>query len=477
MNSYAPHVNGNGSPRPRVDAPVPVPGDAMPPFNLDIEQALLGMVLHDPGQLHEVLLILDAGDFFGAGHRVVFGAIKARYDAAEPVDFRLVIEHLEAAGELKAAGGEPAFEAMSAEGGITVNAKYYAQVVKQLSIARQLIEAGEETRREAYSRMYEADELLGRAEERVFAIARGQSRDDTVDAATVADEAWELLMRRTEGVYEGVTTGLVDLDKIIACIPNGGLSIIAGRPGSGKTSIAMNICEHVSFNSGIATLFLSLEMKRQDLGLRLLASQARVSGKLIKRAKLLLQPEHRDDMDRLADARERVAGSNLFLNHTPGRTVTQIAANARLEKARHDIGLVVIDYMSLINMQPRRGESRQEEVARTSIQLKDLARTLNLPVLLLCQLNRGSENREDHRPRMSDLRETGQLEQDAELIMLVHRPEVYDPMDRPGEADVLVAKNRTGETGRAQLAFLSDLTRFENLARPTRPDDDWHPED
>jgi replicative DNA helicase len=462
-------------------APVRVPEGAMPPYNLDIERALLGMVLHDPEQLHEILQILAADDFFRDAHQIVFRAIKARYDAGKVVDFRLVIEDLDRAGDLKRVGGDEAFEAMSNAGQCSWNAVEYAQVVKNHAIARNLIDAGQETLREGYARQFTGEDLLARAEERIFAIAKSQVRDDTANGATIADEAWEILMRRSRYEVEGVQTGLCDIDRIIGCLPNGALIILAARPAMGKTSLGMNICEHNFFEAGVATLFISLEMQRQDLGLRLLASQSRVPGSLLKRAYKLLLPEYADDMGRLAAARDRLrdVGDRLIVNQTPGLTVSQIAANARLKMAQRGIGLLVIDYMSLVGMQERRGESRQETVARTSRQLKDLAKMLNIPVLVLCQLNRLSENREDHRPRMSDLRESGQIEQDADLILLLHRPEYYDRAVRPGEADVLVAKNRNGETGTAHLAFSSELTRFDNLARPdqVRDDYDWRPED
>jgi replicative DNA helicase len=470
MTAHLDDYRGNG--HASGDAYIP-----SPPYNIDVEVALLGMLMHDSRQLDEVLLILDADDFFRDAHQVILRQIRVRHDKGLPVDFRLVMEDMEAANELRSVGGDAAFEEMSAEGVVSENAVHYAQVVKQLAIARKLSEAGEETRREGCSRQYTAAELLARAQERIFAIAEAQSGDDTAGGGVVADEAWDVLMRRAEGEFEGVGTGLVGLDRIVNCLPNGGVSILAGRPGSGKTSLAMNICEHNAFDSGIATLFVSLEMRRQDLGIRLLASQARVSGKLLKRAYLLDRPEHREEMDRLVIARQRIRDSRLLINHAPGLTVSQIAACARLEKARHGIGLLVIDYLSLIAMGGRKQDSRQEEVARTSVAIRDLARRLDIPVLLICQLNRAVENREDKRPRMADLRESGQLEQDADLILLVHRPEYYDPDDRPGEADVYVSKNRNGETGPVRMAFFKDLTRFEDLAHAGERRDEWNPED
>jgi replicative DNA helicase len=226
----------------------------------------------------------------------------------------------------------------------------------------------------------------------------------------------------------------------------------------------------VVFKQGGAALFISLEMDYEELSDRLLSSQSGVSAKKIKTPRLLSQEETKS----LEQAYEQISGCRLIVEDDPRRSMSQIAASTRFHRAKNDIALVVIDYLSLIDGQARKGESRQEEVARVSRQLKALAREVKLPLLVLHQLNRNSENREDRRPRLADLRESGQIEQDADVVMLLHRPDFYDKDDRPGQADVLVAKNRTGATGPVRLAFIDELTRFGTLATNyPEPDDEW----
>ncbi len=436
----------------KVKAARPTTLDQMPPYNIDVEVGLLGMVMHDPSELHEVLTILDTADFFRATHQTVFEAIKARYNAGKPVDFTLVTEDMEKAGTFKDVGAEEAFGDMAYRGAVTANAREYAQITKQLSITRNLIDCGNAMLRDGYSRKYTAEELLTASQERFFTIAQGMVKDQTSDGIVIAREAWDLFLKQAEGEVSGVLSGLDDLDDKIGCIPNSCLTIVAARPSQGKTSLATNICEKNAFDYGVATLFISLEMHQKDIGMRIIASQAKVKGNLLKQAKdIATNPDRGRELDRLVAAREKLKNGRLFINDSPAQTTSQIYANVRLMKAKHNIGLVVIDYLSLINMQDRKGENRENAVARTCKMLKEQAKTLELPYIVICQLNRENEKREDRRPRMSDLRESGQIEQDADIILLLHRPEMY-----------------------------KDFTRFENLAFPAQrngPQDDWRPDD
>jgi replicative DNA helicase len=443
---------------------------SLPPQNLEAEQGVLGSVLIDPSTLHEAVQVLRASDFFRDIHGVIWTAIVELYDQGLPVDVVTVSEELSRANKLESVGGFNAVASFAESVPHTVNALYWAQIVRQKSLARRLIMAGEETLKESYSNNHSAEELLSRAERRLFEIAMDQGRATARDGAALAKAAWDRMERRHAGEVTGIRTGFPVLDRLTEGLRPAALYILAARPSQGKTSLAMNVCETVVFKQGGAALFISLEMDYEELSDRLLSSQSGVSAKKIKTPRLLSQEETKS----LEQAYEQISGCRLIVEDDPRRSMSQIAASTRFHRAKNDIALVVIDYLSLIDGQARKGESRQEEVARVSRQLKALAREVKLPLLVLHQLNRNSENREDRRPRLADLRESGQIEQDADVVMLLHRPDFYDKDDRPGQADVLVAKNRTGATGPVRLAFIDELTRFGTLATNyPEPDDEW----
>jgi replicative DNA helicase len=377
-----------------------------------------------------------------------------------------LIDELNRRGEFEKAGGDETIQKAINDTPSPANAKYYAQIVKQRAISRELIEAGNQILRDGYSNNFTADELLQAAEQRIFAIAEDKATGETIEIKDTLVTAMDRITARAEDRHAvtGVGTGFYDLDEITSGFQEAQLIIIAARPSMGKTALALNICEHVICELGKTVLFVSLEMGELELTERLLSSRGRVDGYKLRTGKGL----GTKDMADLGKAYNELVKAPLLIDSTPARNMLQITANARRLKLRQDLGLIVVDYIQLVDAEESR-DSRQEQIAKISRRLKQLARELKVPVIALSQLNRGVENREDRRPRMADLRESGAIEQDADLVLLLHRPDYYDENDSPGIAELIIAKNRSGATGTKKFAFIKNLTRFDNLAQNVDP--------
>ncbi len=460
--------NGNGFGRGRkgIELTPGGDGDRLPPQNLEAELGVLGSVLLDNDALHEVVPIVKVEDFYRDSHQLIFRAIRDLYDLGKAVDIITLNEELHKRGQFEAVGGDETLAKILDSVPHSANAKYYAQIVKEKAVGRELIESANQILRDGYSNNFSADELLQSAERKIFAIAEDQAAGETVDIKDVIVTAMDRIIAKGEDRHAvtGVSTGYYDLDEITGGFQGTQLIILAARPSMGKTALALNICEHVICELNRAVLFVSLEMGELELVDRLLSSRARVDGHKLRTGKGLGQ----QDLAQLGRAYNELHKAPLFIDSTPARNMLQITANARRLKLRKDIGLIVLDYIQLVDSEEAR-DSRQEQIAKISRRLKQLGRELNIPVIALSQLNRAVENREDRRPRMADLRESGAIEQDADLVLLLHRPEYYDPNDQPGVAELIIAKNRSGATATVKFAFLKNLTRFENLAQGADP--------
>jgi len=441
-------------------------GDRLPPQNIEVEQCVLGAALLDNETLHDIVQILKIEDFYRDSHQVIYKTIRDLYELARPVDGIILAEELTKRGELEQVGGDEAIRTILEAPPHAANAKFYAQIVRQKAVSRELIEAANEILRDGYSNSFSSDDLLQSAERKIFAIAEEQSTGETVELKDVIVSAMDRITARAEDRHAvtGVGTGYFDLDEITGGFQGSQLIILAARPSMGKTALALNICEHVICDLKKAVLFVSLEMGELELVERLLSSRARVDGHKLRTGKNLGQ----QDLVALGRGYAELRAAPLFIDDTPARNMLQVTANARRLKLRQDIGLICIDYIQLVDSEESR-DSRQEQIAKISRRLKQLARELNIPVVALSQLNRAVENREDRRPRMADLRESGAIEQDADLVLLLHRPEYYDANDQPGVAELIIAKNRSGATGSVKFAFIKNLTRFENLAQGADP--------
>jgi len=442
--------------------------DRLPPQNLEAERSLLGSILWDNEILHDVVGIIRAEDFYRDTHQVIFAAIRDLYESRKGIDAVTLAEELERRGQFEQVGGNEMLAEITTSVPHAANGKYYAEIVRQKSINRHLIEYATEIIHDGYSNEYTGEQLLEAAERKIFSIAEDQVRGDVVEINEVLSQAMNRIMARAEAPHavSGIASGFADLDDITWGFEPGQLIILAGRPSMGKTALALNIVEHVAINLKVPVLFVSLEMGHLEIADRLLSSRSGIDGHKLRTGKGLAYPQ----MKELSRAFQELGQGQILIDDTPSRNMLQIAASARRLRHRKDIGLVVVDYIQLIDSEDSR-DSRQEQIAKISRQLKTLARELPVPVIALSQLNRAVESREDRRPRMADLRESGAIEQDADMVLLIHRPEYYDANDQPGIAEIIVAKNRNGRTDNVKLTFVKHLTRFDNLATVAEPFD------
>jgi replicative DNA helicase len=439
--------------------------DRQPPQHLEAERAVLGSILLLPEVADEVSLVLRPDDFYDQAHQVIYGHLRAMQDQNQRIDHMLLIDRLKSAGQLEAVGGVPYLAEVAQIVPTAAHAQYYAQIVREKAILRALIHSGTEIVREAYESAAEARSLLARAEEKVFAILEDGSRKDVVPIDKVLHQALLRLDARMKHNHalSGLESGFADYDDLTGGLHDSELVILAARPSMGKTALAMNIAEHVAMKLRKTALFVSLEMSAVELGDRLLCSVARVNGHRLRNGTITNK-----ERGKLVQTAAEISQAPLFVDDSPSRTMTEIAANARRLKRKQDLSLVVIDYLQLIEPDNAR-DPRQEQVARIARRLKGLARELKIPVICLAQLNRQTEVAKDNRPRLNHLRESGAIEQDADVVVFVHREEYYQTSEEDrervkGEAELIVAKQRNGPTGDVKLAWLHEFTRFEDAA-------------
>lgn len=440
----------------------------LPPWSEEAEQGALGSILIDSEVVHDVMMILREGRFYSDQHETIFRSMRRLYGAGKPIDVITLSEAMKIDGTLEKIGGFDALTDLSHRVPHSANARTYAQIIEQNAVKRDLIHAASEVLNGGYSADVLAEDLLADAEKRIFAIAEKQTAGETVDLRDVLADAMQRIFDRADSNCPtvGLSSGYGDVDMYTGGFRESNLVIVAARPSMGKTAFALNLCENASIMFGKASLFISLEMSETEIVERLLTSRSQVLGAAIQgRCGLSVA-----DRDALSEAYGQFRKAPpIFIDDSPARNMMQIAANARRCKMRHDISLVVVDYIQLVEPEEAR-ESRQEQVAKISRRLKQLARELDVPIIALSQLNRAVENREDRRPRMADLRESGAIEQDADQVLLLHRPDYYDPNDKPGLAELVVAKNRNGGTGSANLTFRREVARFESyFAEPATP--------
>jgi replicative DNA helicase len=442
---------------PDSDAP-----DRLPPQSPEAERSVLGSMLRDNAVIGDVVLIIRAENFYSDAHQKVFGAMVALYERGQPVDLVVLAEELKQRGHLDDAGGYAALAALWDAAPTAANAVYYARIVRDKAQVRNLIHASTEILRDAYDQVQPADELVESAERKILEIAQAGITGQTYTLADALTTAFDRIDRVHSGESAaGLATGFADLDEITAGLHESELVIVAARPSVGKTSFALNLVRNIVIDGRQAVFFVSLEQSRVELAERLLCCQARVDSHRLRKGTLAA-----DDMDRLMDGAGVLRGAKLYIDDAPGQGMLRIAANARRLKLRQDIRVIVIDYLQLIEPENRR-DPRQEQVAQISRRLKFLAKELNVPVIALAQVNRSSEDRQDHRPRLADLRESGSIEQDADTVLLLHRPDRYEPGQHEGIIEVIVGKQRNGPTGEITLAYLKQFMRYEDYAPGT----------
>ena len=464
-------TNGSGRPPAAESGAL---ADRLPPQHLEAERGVLGSILLDNEVMHDIVVFLRAEDFYRDAHQVIYAAIRDLYDKNKGIDAVTLVEELKHRGQFEQIGGDDTLTEIVSSVPHAANGKYYAEIVKQKATNRQLIESATEIIRDGYSNQFTAQELLESAERKIFSIAEDQIRGETLELEDVVKKAMDLIAVRADSgghAVTGLATGLIDLDDKTGGFHPGQLIIVAARPSMGKTALALNICDHAGINLDVPVLFVSLEMGYLEIGERLLCARSRVDGNKLRTGMGL----GIDQMRKLGKAyTEMCKSGKIYIDDTPSRNMMQIAASARRIKRRSQIGLLMVDYIQLVDSDDSR-DSRQEQIAKISRRLKTLARELSVPIIALSQLNRAVESREDKRPRLADLRESGAIEQDADMVLLLHRPEYYDQNDQPGIAELHVAKNRNGPTGTVTLTFLKNLMRFENSSAVAEPFDEGSP--
>jgi replicative DNA helicase len=430
------------------------------PHNLEAERSVLGAILIQNDSYNVAVELLRPEDFYRDAHRRIFEKIISLAERRMAVDFVTLKDELGRAGELDTVGG-PAYVASLVDGvPKATNVEYYAKIVKEKSVLRSLISAANTILLDAYQADQEAAEILDRAENSIFQIAEGGIRRGFVSLEELAQESVEAIQKAHEEkkLITGVPTGFSDLDSLTSGFQRGDLIIVAARPSMGKTSLALNIAQHVGTKTGLTVGVFSLEMSREQLFLRMLSSEAQIDGHHLRTGYLKT-----DDWGRLTEALGVLGQAKVFIDDSPGIGVLEMRAKSRrLAAEQRGLHLLIVDYIQL--MQGRgRFDNRTQELGSISRALKALAKELNLPVVVLSQLSRGPESRSDHRPQLSDLRESGALEQDADVVILIYREDKYNPdAENEGIAEIIVAKQRNGPTDTLKLAFIKERTRFEN---------------
>ncbi|RAX24673.1 MULTISPECIES: replicative DNA helicase [Actinomyces] len=464
-----------GEERP-VDARYDGAFDRVPPQDLEAEMSTLGGMLLSKEAITDVIEVLRGPEFYKPAHESIFDAIVEVYNRSEPADPLIVADELSKRGELERVGGAPYLASLMATVPTAANAAYYARIVKEKSLLRGLVQAGTRIAQLGYStNAGDIDELVTLAESEVYAVAHKEGeREDYVPVGELLNEAnleIEAGQAREDGQMRGVPTGFVELDELLGGLHGGQMIIVAARPAMGKSTLAVDFCRSASIHARgadgnpIPSCYFSLEMGRMELMMRILAAE---SGVALNKLRGGSQMDERDWED-VALAYNPVSEAPLFIDDSPNLTMPEIRSKALRLKQQHGLGLMVVDYLQLMSS-GKQVESRQQEVSEFSRSLKLLAKELDIPVIAVAQLNRGPEQRTGNRPQMSDLRESGSLEQDADVIMLLHRPEYYQEEERPGEADIIVAKHRNGQTRTIPVAFQGHLSRFANMARDITPE-------
>jgi replicative DNA helicase len=436
------------------------------PHNLEAEKCVLGAILINNHAFNQAAEVLDAQDFFRDAHRRIFDKMVALTDRREPVDLVTLKDELSRGNELEEVGG-PAYISSLTDGvPRSANVEYYAKIVKEKSTLRRLIQSATDVLGRAYEAEQDADVLLDEAERSIFQIAEHRMRAGFISVGELAAGGYQLIeqLQQHRGLVTGVPSGFADLDALTSGFQKSDLVIVAARPSMGKTSFVLNIALHCGVEANKTVGIFSLEMAKEQLFLRMITSEARVDAHRFRGGYLGEQ-----DYARLVDAFGRLHDAKVFIDDSPALGILEMRAKARRLKLEHGLDMLVVDYLQL--MQGRgRFENRQQELASISRALKILAKELEVPILALSQLSRAPEARGDHRPQLSDLRESGALEQDADVVLFIFREEMYsndgDPKpEMEGIAEILIGKQRNGPTGTVRLAFLKQFTRFENLAR------------
>ena len=438
--------------------------DRMPPASIEAEQAVLGAMLLKPDAVTTAAEELSADDFYRETHRLIFEAMMELKERTEPVDLVTLTEQLKKADKLAKIGGIPALSLIANSVPTAANVHYHARIVHEKAQLRSLINAATEIAGAAYESADEVEDIMDSAEKRILQVASGKRSKDFVPLQDILLDTLEQIELRynNKGSITGLPTGFTELDHLTAGLQKSDLILVAARPSMGKTAFTLNIAAHVVLRAKEPVAFFSLEMSKEQLVQRLLCSEGRIDSQRLRVGEL----EEKEWGD-LIDTANRLSAAPLYIDDTPGITVMELRSKARRLKAEHGLSLIVIDYLQLMQGRASKsGDNRQQEISEISRSLKALARELNVPVIALSQLSRSVESRQIKRPMLSDLRESGSLEQDADIVMFLYREDYYDPeTENKNITEVIIAKHRNGPVDTVDLTFLKQCTKFGNLSR------------
>ncbi len=448
-----------------VELPLPVEHrahDRTPPNDVAAEQSVLGAMLLSKDAIADVVETVREADFYRPAHQTIYGAILDLYSKGEPADAVTIAAELTKNGDIARVGGAPYLHTLVSLVPTAANGNYYARIVREQAILRRLVEAGTRIVSMGYTGTGDVDEMVDRAQAEVYDVTDRRMSEDYSPLRDIMNDALSEIeaISNRGGEMIGVPTGFVDLDSLTNGLHPGQLIILAARPALGKSTLGLDICRNASIKHGLSSVIFSLEMSRNEIVMRLLSAEAQIPLHHMRSGTM-----SEGDWAKLASKMGTVSEAPLFIDDSPNMTLMEIRAKCRRLKQRHDLRLVVVDYLQLMTS-GKRVESRQQEVSEFSRSLKLLAKELEVPVIAISQLNRGAEQRQDKRPMLADLRESGSLEQDADVVVLLHREDAYErESPRAGEADFIIAKHRNGPTGVVTVAFQGHYSRFVDMAQ------------
>jgi len=436
--------------------------ERLPPQNLDAEMAVLGSMLLEDEAFVKAADLLEDASFYKDAHRKIFAALLHLYRANVSVDLVTLTDELKKRNLLDEIGGASYLAMLTSVVPTAANVEHYARIVREKAILRHLIRATTHIAGECYEEATEPDVLLDKAESLVFDIASKKVKRDAAAMKDIIKSSIEMIdtLYQRKGLITGLPTGFAELDQQLAGLQPADLIIVAGRPAMGKSSFALGVAEHAAMSQKAPVAIFSLEMSKEHLVQRMLCSHARINAHNVRSGMLSTS-----DWPNLTKAAGKLSEAPIFIDDSPTISVLELRAKARRLKNQHSIQLLILDYLQLME-EPSRSENRQQEISVISRSLKALSRELEVPVIAVSQLSRAPERRETFRPRLSDLRESGSIEQDADVVLMLFRDDYYNPTDENrGIAEVIIAKQRNGPTGSVRLAFIKEYTRFETLAQ------------
>lgn len=433
--------------------------DKLPPQNVEAEQSVLGAILLDNNALTATLELVGKDDFYKDSHRKIFASMEDLFDKSEPIDIITLTDYLKRKNELEAIGGVQYLSSLVSMVPTSANIRYHCKIVREKAMLRGLLRSVTDIASNVYDGQFDAEELMDYAEKTVFDLSDKRIKASFVTLREVIKDSFQMIEQlydRKETIT-GVPSGFKGLDELTTGFQKSDLVIIGGRPSMGKTAFSLNIAQHVGVDLQEPVAIFSLEMSKEQLAFRMLCSEAMVDSNKIRKGHI----NKRDDWHKLTSAASKLAEAPIFIDDSAGMSVLEMRAKARRLKAEHGLSMIIVDYLQLMRGRGN-AERREQEISEISRSLKGLAKELHLPVVALSQLNRGVESRTDKKPNLADLRESGAIEQDADVIIFLYRDEVYhkDRNDKKGKAEIIVAKQRNGPTGEIPLTFLSQCTRF-----------------